>query len=230
VNRKLKILKLKSDYLKLELEDVRDDFEKYTKDFDKYFDKYYKKATKLENKKNQKDFENPATHFENAKREREEQQRKIDEQRELLRDAPRKVKNLYKRLAAKTHPDKLGGKHDKFQKVKEAYERQDLSKMLDYAAEFDINYKLDDKDEIILKKNLVELEKEIERIKGTIGWLWGKGDINQRKFCVKRVEEETNLKVSNKDLPKDLQKKEKKLLSDGNKNTKQTDGDSVSQG
>ena len=41
--------------------------------------------------------------------------------------------------------------------------------------------------------------------------------------CVER-------EVKNKDLPKDLQKEEAKLLSDGNKNTKQTDGDSVSQG
>ena len=56
------------------------------------------------------------------------------------------------------------------------------------------------------------IEEEIKRVKGTIGWLWGKGDINQRKYCVKRVEEETKLKIDNKDLPKDLQKEETKLL------------------
>ena len=47
MNRKLKILKLKSDYLKLELEDVKDDFKRFNKDFDKYFDKYYEESTKL---------------------------------------------------------------------------------------------------------------------------------------------------------------------------------------
>ena len=212
MSRKLKILKLKYDYLKLELEDVTDDFQKYTKDFDSYFDKYYKKATKLSNKKNQKSFEDPSHHFENAKKERERQKKELDEQRNLLKDAPRKVKNLYKRLAAKTHPDKLGGKHKQFQRVKEAYEKQDLAEMLELAAEFDVNYKLDDRDESLLKKNLIEIEEEIKRVKGTIGWLWGKGDINQRKYCVKRVEEETKLKIDNKDLPKDLQKEETKLL------------------
>ena len=178
MSRKLKILQLKHNYLKLELEDVKDDFEKYTKDFDSYFEKYYKKATKLSNEKNQKRFEDPSHHFENAKKERERQKRELDEQRNLLKDAPRKVKNLYKRLAAKTHPDKLGGKHEKFQSVKEAYEKQDLAKMLELAAEYDVNYKLDDRDEAILGKNLVDIQN----------------------------------KIDNKDLPKDLQKEETKLL------------------
>ena len=212
MNRKLKILKLKHDYLKLELEDVKDDFKRFNKDFDKYFDKYYEESTKLKNQKNQTEFENPSHHFENARKEREKQQKEIDEQRNLLKNAPRKVKNLYKRLAAKTHPDKLGGKHEKFQSVKEAYEKQDLAKMLQLAAEYDVNYKLDDRDEAILGKNLADIENEIDRIKSTIGWLWGKGDKNQRMFCVRRVEEETKLKVKNEDLPKDLQKDETKLL------------------
>ena len=60
--------------------------------------------------------------------------------------------------------------------------------------------------------NLIGIENEIKRVKGTIGWLWGKGDINQRKYCVQRVEEETKIKVDNKDLPEDLQQKETKLL------------------
>ena len=212
MNKKLKLLKLKSEVLKLESELVEEEFQTYCKDFDKYFDKYYEESTKLKNQKNQTEFENPSHHFENARKEREKQQKEIDEQRNLLKNAPRKVKNLYKRLAAKTHPDKLGGKHKQFQRVKEAYEKQDLAEMLELAAEFDVNYKLDDRDESLLKKNLIEIEEEIKRVKGTIGWLWGKGDINQRKYCVKRVEEETKLKIDNKDLPKDLQKEETKLL------------------
>ena len=41
----------------------------------------------------------------------------------------------------------------------------------------------------------------------------GKGWHKSKKvLCVKRVEEETKLKIDNKDLPKDLQKEETKLL------------------
>jgi hypothetical protein len=230
VSRKLKILKLKLDYLKLELEDVKDDFEKYTEDFDSYFKKYYDKAVKTNNDNNQTNFENPATHFENAKREQEERQKELDRQKELLKNAPTKVKNLYKRLAAKTHPDKLEDGHEIFQSVKDAYEKQDLATMLELAGKFDVNYKLDKNDEKILNNNTNRISTEIEEIKGTIGWLWGKGNKEQRLYCVNRVEEETKLKVKNKDLPKDLQKEEAKLLSDGKKDTKQTDGDSISQG
>lgn len=212
MNKRLKILKLKHDYLKLELEVVQEDFDSFNQNFNKYFDKYYEQSTKLKNKKNQEEFENPSHHFENARKERERQQKEIDTQRELLKDAPRKVKNLYKRLAAKTHPDKMGGKHEKFQSVKEAYERQDLATMLEMAAEYDVNYKLDDRDEVLLSQNLVKIENEIDRIKSTIGWLWGRGDKNQRMFCVQRVEQETKLKVKNEDLPKDLQKDKTKLL------------------
>ena len=212
MNKRLKILKLKHDWLKLELEVVQEDFDSYNKNFNKYFDKYYEQSTKLKNQKNQEEFENPSHHFENARKERERQQKEIDAQRELLKDAPRKVKNLYKRLAAKTHPDKMGGKHEKFQSVKEAYERQDLATMLEMAAEYDVNYKLDDRDEVLLSQNLVKIENEIDRIKSTIGWLWGRGDKNQRMFCVQRVEQETKLKVKNEDLPKDLQKDKTKLL------------------
>tara|TARA_B100000674_G_scaffold496819_1_gene528271 strand:- start:1199 stop:1849 length:651 start_codon:yes stop_codon:yes gene_type:complete len=214
VNRKFKILKLKHDYLKLELEDVREDFDNFTEDFNKYFDKYYSKSQRLENEKNQKDYENPATHFENAKKERERKKKELEQQRAILKDSPRKVKNLYKRLAAKTHPDKLGGKTKKFQYVKDAYERQDLATMLELAAEHDVNYKFDERDELLMRKNLTELQDEIDRIKGTIGWLWGKGDVNQRRFCVERVESETKLKVDNEDLPDDLKKKKTKLLKD----------------
>ena len=41
----------------------------------------------------------------------------------------------------------MGGKHKKFQSVKEAYERQDLATMLEFAGKFDVNYKLDKNDE-----------------------------------------------------------------------------------
>ena len=63
--------------------------------------------------------------------------------------------------------------------------------MLQLAAEYDVNYKLDDRDEAILGKNLVDIENEIDRIKVLLDGC-GKGDKNQRMFCVRRVEEETN--------------------------------------
>ena len=53
MNKKLKLLKLKSEVLKLEKELVEEEFQSYCQDFDKYFKKFY------DNPKNKKKDEKP---------------------------------------------------------------------------------------------------------------------------------------------------------------------------
>ena len=212
MSRKLKILQLKHEVLKLELEEISESMNRYTSDFDSFFSKYYVESAKIEQKQKKIEFENPNIHFENAKREREAKERERKELKELLKNAPSKVKKLYKSLATKTHPDKMGGDHEVFQNVKDAYEKQDLAEMLEMAGTYGVKYEMDDDDVEILEKNLRKLKTEIDKIKDTIGWLWGTGTTEDRKFCVSRVEEETKLKVKNEDLPEDLQKEETKLI------------------
>jgi|TARA_B100001778_G_C18600464_1_gene636966 hypothetical protein len=207
VNKKLKLLKLKSEVLKLERELVEEEFQTYCKDFDKYFKKFYDKPLK----KPKKPIEDPTIHYENAKRERKQREEKIDKQRTLLKNAPRKVKNLYKRLATKAHPD-VGGNSEVFQKVNQAYETQNLVKMLEFAGELGVSYKLDKNDEQLLEENLSKIKQDIDSIKGSIGWLWGTGDKDARLFCIQRVIDETGHTPNQEDLPKDLRKKKKKLL------------------
>jgi len=210
VNKKLKMLQLKYEYLQLELDIVKEDMITYTSDFDKYFSKYYQspKEAWVNEDTGEVRFEDPTEHYKKAEEDRKARQKELEEQRELLRNAPKKVKNLYKKLAAKLHPDR-GGTDESFQKLNNAYQSQDLASMLSYAGEYDIDYELDNNDEVILQKNLNQIEEEISRIKGTIGWLWGTGNKKDRLFCVKRVEEETKQKVSNEDLPDDLKPEEK---------------------
>ena len=207
MNKKLKLLKLKSEVLKLERELVEEEFQTYCKDFDKYFKKFYDKPKK----KLKPSIDDPTIHYENAKRERKEREEKIDRQRTLLKNAPRKVKNLYKRLATKAHPD-VGGDSEIFQRVNHAYETQNLVKMLEFAGELGVSYKLDKNDEELLEDNLRKIKQDIDSIKGSIGWLWGTGDRDARLFCIQRVIDETGHTPSQDDLPKDLRKKEKKLL------------------
>tara|TARA_B100001287_G_scaffold147430_1_gene124154 strand:- start:409 stop:1056 length:648 start_codon:yes stop_codon:yes gene_type:complete len=207
VSKKLKLLKLKSEVLNLERELVEEEFQTYCKDFDKYFKKFYDKPKK----KKEPVIEDPTTHYENAKKERKRKEEELDRQRTLLKNAPRKVKNLYKRLASKVHPD-VGGDNRTFQKVNDAYESQDLMKMLKFASDYDISYKLDDSDEKLLQDSLDKITEDIKSIKGSIGWLWGTGDKDARLFCIQRVIDETGHTPSQEDLPKDLRKKKKKLL------------------
>ena len=207
MNKKLKLLKLKSEVLKLERELVEEEFQTYCKDFDKYFKKFYDKPKK----KLKPSIDDPTIHYENAKRERKEREEKIDRQRTLLKNAPRKVKNLYKRLATKAHPD-VGGDSEIFQRVNHAYETQNLVKMLEFAGELGVSYKLDKNDEELLEDNLRKIKQDIYSIKGSIGWLWGTGDRDARLFCIQRVIDETGHTPNQEDLPKDLRKKKKKLL------------------
>ena len=215
MNKKLKLLKLKSEVLKLERELVEEEFQTYCKDFDKYFKKFYDKPKK----KLKPSIDDPTIHYENAKRERKEREEKIDRQRTLLKNAPRKVKNLYKRLATKAHPD-VGGDSEIFQRVNHAYETQNLVKMLEFAGELGVSYKLDKNDEELLEDNLRKIKQDIDSIKGSIGWLWGTGDRDARLFCIQRVIDETGHTPSQEDLPKDLRKKKKKLLGQRGKEKK----------
>jgi hypothetical protein len=72
------------------------------------------------------------------------------------------------------------------------------------ADEFNIDYEIDETDEMILEKNIKQLEFEIHRMKSTLAWEWGRGD---KKGVVKEVERQTKLKVDESDLPDDLKSK-----------------------
>lgn len=219
MNKKLKLLKLKSEVLKLEKELVEEEFQSYCQDFDKYFKKFYDNP-KNKKKDEKPKFVDPTETYKQAERERKEREQKIHEQRTLLKNAPRKVKNLYKKLASKVHPD-VGGDSQTFQKVNDAYESQNLMKMLEFAGEMGVSYDLDKNDEIILENNMKNIQQEIQFFKGSIGWLWGTGDKDARLFCLQRVIDETGHIPSQEDLPKDLRRKEKKLLGQRGEETKE---------
>lgn len=227
MDKKLRLLKLKEEASRLELEIVRGEWESYCEDFDKHFQKFYQNPKKKESdtvwvneETGEVKFKDPLEHIKKAEEERKEREKEIQKQRELLKNAPAKVKNLYKKLASKTHPDKRGGSTEKFQSVKDMYEKLDVVSLLKIADEFEIKYELDSNDEELFTRSIQKNLNEVRRLKGTIGWTWGVGDKSQRQFCVKRVKEETGWDVPNEDLPKDLQKEETKLIDKG-------DGDGV---
>jgi len=112
----------------------------------------------------------------------------------------------------------LGGSNELFQEVNKAYEENNLMTLLTKAGEYDISYEVDDSDEKVLEKNLTELQSEIDRMKSTLAWTWGRGDKNERGFVIKEVERQTGWQVEVEDLPEDLKPKDDtpKLLEDKN--------------
>lgn len=124
-----------------------------------------------------------------------------------------KMKKLFKKLATILHPDR-GGSDEDFYKINEAYDEGDLVTLLKYAKEYGIEYDFDTSDSEIFEENLSKIELEINRMKGTLAWVWGTGDPKTRMGVIRIVETQTGHKVNEDDLPDDLRSKRKdvKLL------------------
>ncbi len=210
MNRKLHKYNLKYQYLKLEEDDIRNELESYIDDFEGRFNKYYAKRNKLDaeerivwvNDETGEVRDTPPTNDEFRKY-REQQDRLLEKKREELKNKPEKLKKLYKKLSANVHPDR-GGSHEEFVRVRKSFESNNLLDLLAMADEFNIDYEIDETDEMILEKNIKQLEFEIHRMKSTLAWEWGRGD---KKGVVKEVERQTKLKVDESDLPDDLKSK-----------------------
>jgi len=197
---KLKKYNLKHQYLKLEEEEIRDDLESYINDFEKRFNKYYQNPNpNLEKKEVGVNEETGEDHTKKEAEKKIERELKLEE----LKNRPDKLKKLYKKLASYTHPDK-GGSNELFQKVNKSYESNNLMDLLNMAGLYELDYDVDDSDESILEKNLHEIEIEINRMKSTLAWAWGRGDTETKLNVLSEVEKQTGCKVDKKDLPLDL--------------------------
>jgi len=221
VNRKLKKLNLKQEYLLLEEEDVRLELEQYVEDFESRFDKYYNSPKMGQSDDSEKYVwvneetgevidelppdEPPTEDSKKSKKDRlKSKSKKVDSV---------KMKKLFKKLATILHPDR-GGSDEDFYKINEAYDEGDLVTLLKYAKEYGIEYEFDTSDSEIFEENLSKIELEINRMKGTLAWVWGTGDPKTRMRVVRTVETQTGHKVNEDDLPDDLRSKRKdvKLL------------------
>lgn len=221
MNRKLKKLNLKQEYLLLEEEDVRLELEQYVEDFESRFDKYYNSPKMGQSDDSEKYVwvneetgevidelppdEPPTEDSKKSKKDRlKSKSKKVDSV---------KMKKLFKKLATILHPDR-GGSDEDFYKINEAYDEGDLVTLLKYAKEYGIEYEFDTSDSEIFEENLSKIELEINRMKGTLAWVWGTGDPKTRMRVVRTVETQTGHKVNEDDLPDDLRSKRKdvKLL------------------
>ena len=230
MNRKLKKYNLRYEYLKLEHEEVSEDFWSFVEDFENHFDKYYQKPKKGSPTAKEKHIwvneetgeirhEPPPPQtlediVDGSRKYEEEKETKRREKIEELKSRPEKLKKLYKKIAVKTHPDR-GGSNEHFQEVKSAFDDLDLATLLNYAGKYEIEYEVESDDVKILEKNLKDLESEIKRMKGTLAWQWGTGDLLNRKIVVQTVTKQTGWEVDEEDLPDDLKptkKEDPKLL------------------
>lgn len=191
MNRNLKKIQLKCEYLKLELEDTSAEMAECVAEFNSKFGKYYSKKQELvevEAKPNEETINS-------------------DEQSPLLNSVKKeskklKLKKLYKKLSSTLHPD-VGGDEELFLKFKEYYDSDNLFELINIATQYNIEYEFDDDDVFLMEKSSLQMENELKQIKGTLAWNWVHGDLNLKKSILKIVESETNQKIKIEDYLKE---------------------------
>ena len=165
-----KKLKLKSKYLRAELEETQWIFQKslleFQTDFNPYLDKF--KDTK--------------------------KVKRVDS--DLKFDIPKeKVNKVFKKIATKTHPDKLLDKSDDSDRLIELYkeaqqsvEKKDWSRVTQIADELEIDITdVEKNDSVLLEKTIKSMEEKIDEIKRTFAWLWNHSNEKDKPQLKKHI-------------------------------------------
>ena len=80
-------------------------------------------------------------------------------------------KQVYRKVAGKTHPDK-GGDSDKFKIANEANKNKDFGKLLDMADELGVEVPMDDKLKFEMEQQIKAISDNITNMKSTMAWVW----------------------------------------------------------
>tara|TARA_Y100000592_G_scaffold1248_1_gene1930 strand:- start:791 stop:1378 length:588 start_codon:yes stop_codon:yes gene_type:complete len=94
---------------------------------------------------------------------------------------------LYRKIAAKTHPDKTKDEqlHKKFSQAADAYAKNDIASLLNIAGYLNIEIlKLSVESVALLEKNISTLNEEINNKKGTVAWRFSQAASKEEKEIV----------------------------------------------
>ena len=203
----------------MEQEDIRIELKNYILNFEKHFKKYYDESARLNLQKKSKEPEE-APDFEELEKEFEKKRLDLAQTRKNLKVNSKRLKSLYKKLSSITHPD-VSGDDEIFLKVKSHFEKGEFADLISIADEYNVEFEIGEDEIQLITKSIEHIESEIQRMKNTLAWGWGSGDLNTKKTIIKIVEQQTNLKVKVDDYPNDLKPetpKEIKLIGGPGKN------------
>ena len=161
-------LSFKHSYLQLEKEEVLQAFEEGDQDIRKFLLENYPEQMKSCFK--------PETKSEEPLEKKKQQPKTPKESKSAKKSIKNKdVKKLYRKIASKLHPDKVGSQQYsiKFDEAVSAYEDNNLAKLLNIASR--INMEITDlspESYALLQENINFLENEINMKKKTFAYQW----------------------------------------------------------
>lgn len=195
MSRKLKKLSHQYEFLKLELEEVEEDLEEYTKEWSSLFGRYFVD-------KNSEMWVNQETG--EMRKEKPDTDDIGETKLEVKRhQAAKKVKDLYRKLSTKTHPDR-GGNVEEFNEIREYYDANNLVELLKYAGRYELEFELTDEDRELVEASCKSIQKNIKNKRNTMAYLFCSGNKQDKLNVIKMMESYLGKKIETKDYPPEL--------------------------
>tara|TARA_Y100001938_G_scaffold144848_1_gene220319 strand:- start:836 stop:1519 length:684 start_codon:yes stop_codon:yes gene_type:complete len=139
---------------------------------------------------------------EEKRKEKEREDNRIDHEDVLPQD--KDLKDLFKKIALKTHPDKLRDMDDDeaemltemYKDAAGAAEVGDGMALLEIAYELGIKVNVDPEKEVEwLSKKVLMLQEEVSEMKNTAEWIWYNSEGSERERIEKMVKDQLGFKV-----------------------------------
>ena len=164
----------KYEYLETELTETTYLFEEYNKEF-------IKECYNIEPEQKNTVKTNPVSNLE------EEPLNVDDIVAEEETELDKTLKQLYRKLSLKTHPDKPSGDREAFEEVKSAYNNKNALKLIIMAIKYNMPMnELDDNVIEMFEKNIKEMDDKIQNYKKTLAWNWASASETQKEHYKKQ--------------------------------------------
>jgi hypothetical protein len=140
-------------------------------------------------------------------KEQERKEKKKEENREEHKEVlpeDKDLRQLFKKIALKTHPDKLLGMDEDeaehytelYKEAASAAEVGDGMALLEIAYELGIQVKIDPEKEIEwLKLKIEKLKESVAQMKNTAEWIWSHSDGDERERVEKMIQNQLGFKI-----------------------------------
>ena len=192
MSRKFQKLTLQYAFLKIEKEDIEEICENKEKELQEYMRTHHPEIyenKKEETPKSKESSSNKDDNEEQSKENKEEENTNPEQEVEYDDVSERIPKNkdlkiLYRKIVAKTHPDKVGSeKHaELFNSAARAYEENNLARLLEIAGLLNIELlELSPEAIKLLEENIKTISLKINSLKQSAAWAWHNADTEEQK-------------------------------------------------
>jgi hypothetical protein len=185
MSNKIKKLTLEYSYLSLEYSDIKLACDSVENDIRSRIQKTYPKAHRtifstLEKTINTSKETNDKETNDKETNDKETNDKETNDKNIKNKD----LRKLYRKIAAKTHPDKNNDekKSNIFPQAAKAYQDNDLGKLIELSYDAQIeDFELSKESILLLEKNIVLIKKKIDILKSSAAWSWHNSESDKQK-------------------------------------------------